>query len=561
MLTGRNSAGPGGDPPEPPRHTASSGDTIQGPGGPGSQQDESHGTAGDTPRQAAWARWFAGRTLRARLIAGLLVIFTLASVGVGVATTIAFQSFQVRQLDQQLFSAARDFSAAIERSQAESEQPGTSGCPRNTAPEDGPRLTSGQEVGTYAARFVAGQLSYSCEVVDKNGVSLANIPLSGADLAALASVPLSAPTGWRAYSRQLSGPGEYRLTAFRGGSGDIHLVGLPLSGVEASVHRLEVIELVVFGAALLVMGIAGTGWIRLSLRPLGRVTATAAEVAELPLESGEVTLPHRVPDADPRTEVGKLGKAFNQMLGHVERSLATRQASEARLRQFVADASHELRTPLAGIRGYTEFAMRATGMVDPEVRRALGRVDAESARMSRLVDDLLLLARLDAGRPLANEQVDLTRLAIDATNDARVADPGHRWVLDLPDEPVVITGDQHRLHQVIANLLTNARTHTPAGTTVTVRLMPNAPATNGRGVELTVSDDGPGIPAELQANVWERFAKGDSTRSRKAGSTGLGLAIVQAVVTAHHGRVSVTSHPGKTTFSIWLPARGGQAQA
>ena len=543
------------------RSTESSGDTIQGPGRPGSQQDERRGTSSEGPRQSVWGRWLGGRTLRARLIAGLLVIFTLASVGVGVATTIAFQSFQVRQLDQQLFSAARDFSAAIERSQADSEQPGSSACPRNTPPEDGPRLTSGQAVGTYAARFVTGQLSYSCEVVDRNGVSLANVPLSGADLAALASVPLSPPAGWRASSRQLSGLGEYRLTAFRGGSGDIHLVGLPLSSVEASVHRLEVIEAVVFGAALILVGVAGTAWIRLSLRPLGRVTATATEVAELPLESGEVTLPHRVPGADPRTEVGKLGKAFNQMLGHVERSLATRQASEARLRQFVADASHELRTPLAGIRGYTELAMRATGTVDPEVRRVLGRVDAESARMSRLVDDLLLLARLDAGRPLAHEQVDLTRLAIDATNDARVAGPDHRWVLDLPDEPVVITGDQHRLHQVLGNLLTNARTHTPTGTTVTVHLIPEPAATDGQGVELTVSDDGPGIPAELQADVWERFARGDTTRSRKAGSTGLGLAIVRAVVTAHHGHVSVTSRPGETTFTIWLPARDGQAQA
>ena len=192
----------------------------------------------------------------------------------------------------------------------------------------------------------------------------------------------------------------------------------------------------------------------------------------MPLASGEVTLPPRVPDADPRTEVGQLGEAFNRMLGHVEDALGTRQASEARLRQFIADASHELRTPLAGIRGYTELALRGDGELDPDLRRALSRVDAESARMSRLVDDLLLLARLDAGRPLAHEQVDLTRLAIDVTNDARVAGPQHRWVLDLPGEPVTVTGDEHRLHQVLANLLTNARAHTPSGTTVTVRLIP-----------------------------------------------------------------------------------------
>ena len=260
----------------------------------------------------------------------------------------------------------------------------------------------------------------------------------------------------------------------------VNITGLPLSGVDGTIRALELIEVIVFGAALLFIGVAGTAWIRLSLRPLGRITATAAEVTQMPLASGEVTLPHRVPDADPRTEVGQLGEAFNRMLGHVEQALGTRQASEARLRQFIADASHELRTPLAGIRGYTELALRGEDELDPELRRALSRVDAESARMSRLVDDLLLLARLDAGRPLAHEQVDLTRLAIDVTNDARVAGPRHRWVLDLPAEPVTVTGDQHRLHQVLANLLTNARAHTPPGTTVTVRLIPASAGERGR---------------------------------------------------------------------------------
>jgi two-component system OmpR family sensor kinase len=311
----------------------------------------------------------------------------------------------------------------------------------------------------------------------------------------------------------------------------------------------------VFGTALVLMGLIGTAWVRLSLRPLDRVTATAAEVSSLPLESGEVELPHRVPEADPRTEVGRLGRAFNHMLGHVEASLATRQASEARLRQFIADASHELRTPLAGIRGYTELALRAPGELSPDVRNALGRVDSESGRMSHLVDDLLLLARIDAGRPLAHEEVDLTRLAIDVTSDARVAGPSHHWVLDLPEEPVTVTGDQHRLHQVLANLLTNARTHTPAGTTVTVQLA-SAAASPGseNGAEISVTDDGPGIPPELQEKIWERFGRGDSARSRKAGSTGLGLAIVRAVVIAHHGRLWLTSEPGRTVFRIWLPA-------
>jgi two-component system OmpR family sensor kinase len=369
------------------------------------------------------------------------------------------------------------------------------------------------------------------------------------------------PVNGQPYSREFVALGNYRLISNPGRDGDVHITGLPLHNVESTVQQLEIIEIIVFGGALLVIGVAGTGWVRLSLRPLRKVTATAAEVTRMSLSSGEVTLPNRVPDADPRTEVGQLGEAFNRMLGHVGEALGTRHASEARLRQFIADASHELRTPLAGIRGYTELALRGDGPLDPKLRHALSRVDAESGRMSRLVDDLLLLARLDAGRPLAHEPVDLTRLAIDVTNDARVAGPGQHWVLDLPGEPVSVTGDEHRLHQVLANLLTNARAHTPPGTTVTVRLIPASADDGTGGAELTVSDDGPGIPAQLQAGVWERFARGDSARSRKAGSTGLGLAIVAAVVTAHHGQVSLASRPGKTTFRIWLPADQGRGQA
>jgi two-component system OmpR family sensor kinase len=185
-------------------------------------------------------------------------------------------------------------------------------------------------------------------------------------------------------------------------------------------------------------------------------------------------------------------------------------------------------------------------------------VESESARMSVLVDELLLLAQLDAGRPLASEPVDLTRLAIDVTSDARAAAAGHRWQLELPDEPVWVRGDEHRLHQVLANLLSNAARHTPAGTTVSVRLAttppapgsaPDAPGT----VQVTVTDDGPGIPAELLPTLFERFVRGDSSRSRAAGSTGLGLAIVDAVTAAHHGQVAVTSVPGRTEFTITLP--------
>jgi two-component system OmpR family sensor kinase len=497
-------------------------------------------------RAAVWD-WVAGWTLRARLIAGLLALFTLASVGVGIATTVALSNYLMRQLDGQVLHAGDVLSGSLEHPWPGFPGAGVDAANACHASQYSP-IAQAQAPWTFAARLANGRLSYACIVTGSHGPGvLTAARVTAADLAVLKRLPVDN----HPVSRELSSLGDYRLTAFAGRDRDVHIAGLPLSGVTGTVGTLETIEVIVFGSALVVMGLAGTAWIRLALRPLGRVTATAAEVSDLPLESGEVALPHRVAQADPRTEVGRLGRAFNRMLGHVEASLATRHASEAKLRRFVADASHELRTPLAGIRGYTELALRTGGDLSPDLRSALGRVAAESERMSRLVDDLLLLARLDAGRPLVHEPVDLTKLAVEATSDARVAASGHHWRLDLPAEPVVVTGDGHTLHQVLANLLSNARTHTPQGTTITVRV---AQAAGGGDVEISVSDDGPGIPAELQEHIWERFARGDAGRSRKSGSTGLGLAIVRAVVTAHGGQLALASSPGSTTFVLRLPA-------
>ena len=316
---------------------------------------------------------------------------------------------------------------------------------------------------------------------------------------------------------------------------------------------MGIAEVTVFSAALVLTGLLGTGFVRLSLRPLRRVAATATRVTQLPLASGEVTLPDRVPDANPRTEVGQVGTAFNRMLGHVEQALGRRAASEARLRRFAADASHELRTPLAAIRGYAELALRHPGPVPAEIEHALHRVESESERMSVLVDELLLLAQLDAGRPLAHDPVDLTRLAIDATSDARVAASSHRWLLELPDEPVMVRGDEHRLHQVLANLMSNAAKHTPKDTVVTVALAAGeAPGHHRAERDRRRARH----PAELQPTLFERFVRGDSARSRGTGgaaSTGLGLAIVDAVTTAHGGRVRLESKPGQTRFVITLP--------
>jgi len=286
------------------------------------------------------------------------------------------------------------------------------------------------------------------------------------------------------------------------------------------------------------------------MRPLQRVADTASHVVGLPLHRGNVPVEVRVPesDADPRTEVGQVGAALNRMLDHVGNALEARHASEMQVRQFVADASHELRTPLAAIRGYAELSRRSRQPMSQEIAHVFNRVESEAKRMTGLVEDLLLLARLDAGRPLAHDPVDLTMLVVDAVSDAHAAGPRHYWQLDLPEEPVLVTGDAARLHQVLANLLANARTHTPEGTTVTVSV-----GSTPEAAFLRVTDGGPGIPAELVSHIFERFARGDSSRSRAAGSTGLGLSIVHAVVTAHRGTVSVQSVPGQTVFTVLLP--------
>jgi two-component system OmpR family sensor kinase len=274
-------------------------------------------------------------------------------------------------------------------------------------------------------------------------------------------------------------------------------------------------------------------------------------VSQLQLDSGQVALAPRVPaaDTDTRTEVGQVGTALNRMLDNVADALNARHASEQRVRQFVADASHELRTPLASIRGYAEYSLRQRADLSEPVAHALVRVQSEADRLSELVEDLLLLARLDAGRPLERDRVDLSQLVVEALSDARAAGPDHVWSLDLPGEPIETDGDLRKLQQVLVNLLANARVHTPAGTRVHVALA----RVDGRPT-LRVEDDGPGIPLELQPEVFTRFARGDASRNRVAGSTGLGLSIVEAVIAAHNGHVAMDSRPGHTVFTVTLPA-------
>jgi two-component system OmpR family sensor kinase len=505
-------------------------------------------------------RWLARRTLRGRLIAGLVALLFLACATVGAVTYAHLHSVLMNDLNAELTAANQRYVQCLtsappgsqddrdtDNSHADN-QNGDKDDRKPPSPGPGPCAQLTQTAGTLNAVVGPSQTLVTAHMAYQD-----NCELSPSDKALLTSLPSTSLADGRPASVDLSVYGDYQVIMRHFGNQAV-VTGVPLSSVTNTMHEVALAEIAVFSVALVLAGLLGTAWVRVSLRPLRRVAATATRVTQLPLASGEVSLPERVPDADPRTEVGQVGSAFNRMLGHVESALARREASEGRLRSFAADASHELRTPLAAIRGYAELARRSPNPLPPDIEHALSRVESESARMSTLVDELLLLAQLDAGRPLANEQVDLTRLAIDVTSDARAAAPGHRWQLDLPDEPVMVRGDENRLHQVLANLLSNAARHTPAGTSVTVALSANSGIATA-----SVTDNGPGIPAELQPTIFERFVRGDSSRSRTAGSSGLGLAIVQAVTAANGGHVDVTSRPGETKFTIMLPLLTGTA--
>lgn len=468
-----------------------------------------------------------GVSLRRRLVALLVTLLLLACAAVALVTTIQLHGFLLDRLDQQLVAAGNRYAVSLEHPHGgDGDDPGFGSV-------------VGQPAGTLGARIAGGAVTAS-GVIDGPA-------LTAADDAVLAKLTAS----HEATTISLPGLGDYRVLVQPGADNDLLVTGLPEKPVDDTIRHLAIIEGTVFGGALVIVAIAGALLVRWSLRPLDRVAGTASSVSALPLGSGEVTLPDPVPNPAPGTEVGQLTEAFNHMLEHVGSALDQRHASEERLRRFLADASHELRTPVAVVRSHAEYAQRASGELPAPTTQALARIGAESARMGRLVDEMLLLARLDSGRPLATGPVDLTRLVLDAVTDARVAGPDHRWQLDLPDEPITLDGDANALHQAVANLLANARTHTPAGTVVSVALreFPGA-------VELTVEDNGPGIPPAVQGRLFERFVRGNAQRLDNGASTGLGLAIVAAIAHAHRGTARVQSQPGRTMFTVRLPIRG-----
>ncbi|MBT2674569.1 HAMP domain-containing protein [Streptomyces sp. ISL-14] len=491
------------------------------------------------------------RTLRARLVVASVVLIAVVAAVIGTVTTLALRSHLYDQLDSRL----REVSGRA----AEGFGGPPGGNPNTTGTTEKPDqnftldqfVTRGPDSKNMVAAKVQNGVITEAKVSKKSSDStdfsgMKAVDLNEAQIAALNEVTQDKEE----HTVELPGLGDYRVT-YRSGANGSYYVAIPTTDADNTLSTLILIEASVTAAALVAAGIAGTVIVGVATRPLRRVAATATRVSELPLHTGEVNLSERVPESetDPHTEVGRVGAALNRMLDHVHAALHSRQQSEMRVRQFVADASHELRTPLASIRGYAELTRRGREEVGPDTRHALGRIESEAGRMTLLVEDLLLLARLDAGRPLQFEQTDLIPLVVDTISDARAADMDHNWRLDLPDEPALVSADAARLQQVLVNLLGNARNHTPPGTTVTARVQRRGPC-----MCVDVEDNGQGIPAELLPHVFERFARGDSSRSRASGSTGLGLAIVQAVATAHGGAVTVDSVPGRTVFTVHLPA-------
>ncbi|ALJ19817.1 sensor histidine kinase [Microbacterium sp. No. 7] len=474
-----------------------------------------------TRRRAPWR-------LQTRLIVLVVGVVSLILVVVALATGAALRTIMAENLDAQITQAAARM------------------------PPIGPTMTADEVLSS--GHHDEGTLVVMKSLVGPSGAYVAD----GGALVSLTDDELSGivaeiePSGWGPLT--IDGIGDYRVRVHNTVSGFV-AVGLPTSELNTLLGRIAASVGLMTLAGLLVLAAAISLVIRRSLAPLRAAADTATRVAGLPMAEGAVSIPERVPasEADERTEIGRVGAALNTLLDHVDQSLAARQRNEERMRAFVADASHELRTPLASIRGYSELSLRALAHgtdAGQTTTEALERIQAQSVRMTALVEDLLLLARLDEGAELVVGTVDLTRLAIEAVADARAAGPDHEWVLEVGDRPVVTAGDEARLHQVAVNLLANARVHTPAGTTVTTSVSVD----DGWAV-LRVHDDGPGIDEAVAGELFERFSRADRSRARRSGGTGLGLSIARAIVAAHHGTIRVDSAPGATTFEVRLPVR------
>ena len=497
-------------------------------------------------------------SLRARLLAVLLGVAALGLIAAGAVTYGVTRESLLERADDQALAAVMSMERILDQPEQAGAGAPSLGAPPGRFPEgrgeggaDG-RPGPGEErrrgrrgppqalpPGTYAERRDA-----SGRVVRSLGLSYGERPLPPPRL------PRDIPAGESPQRPELftvSSTTEdevrYRVAALGtpGGAGTT-VVAIPMREVDRTLGELLRVEVLVIACVLAVL--AGLAWwlVGIGLRPLGRIADTAGAIA-----AGDLS--RRVSPATERTEVGRLGLALNAMLGQIERAFAERQASEDRLRRFLADASHELRTPLSSIRGYAELFRIGAARKPADTEKAMRRIESEAARMGVLVEDLLALARLDELREPARERVDLAQVARDAADDARAAAPERAIELDAGG-PLVILGDPHQLRQVLANLVGNALVHTPAGTPIELRV-----ARDGADARLEVRDHGPGLPTADGEAIFERFWRADPGRGRGRAGAGLGLAIVSGVVAAHGGRVKATdADGGGASFLVWLPA-------
>ena len=473
-------------------------------------------------------------SLRTRLLLALLGLMAAGLLVAGVVTYSSLRDFLLERVDVQLKDARSSVAFAL-----------TSGSASGLPYQVGPQGQANLPPGTYgelrtSSGAVLNRISFSYSNQTQPVPELPT-PLPGA------SAQTETPRLFVTHATGSSGTSFRVLVQSFPGLDRVLIVAEPLTETTQTLGRLLGLELVVFGLVLAGLGVAAWLIIKRDLRPLETMADTAGEIA-----AGDLT--QRVEPAETRTEVGRLGLSLNLMLDQIEVAFAERTASEEKLRRFLADASHELRTPLTSIRGYAEMFERGAKDDPDDLAVAIRRIEEESKRMGLMVDELLLLARLGEGRTPEREPVDLARVVTDAVGDARAADPDRDLALEAP-ESLVVTGDDHQLRQVVANLLGNARKHTPAGTHVRVSLR-----AEGAQAVLAVADDGPGLEPDVAAKVFEPFYRADKSRSRQLGGAGLGLAIVAAIVEAHGGSVGLDTRPGAgAAFTVRLPLGGAVA--
>ena len=488
------------------------------------------------------------RSLRGRLLAGVVALAAVCFAVLAVVVYAQQRDFLTERVDDQATSAAPLLGRALDDARVPGpEHGGDRDGPSDPAAEPAgggrrdPRGVRGRGPGPPGVSLPPGVYA---ERRDASGVSRGSVVINYGEAApSPPRLPAEIPLDEIISVPSRDGSLEYRVDAAPGPAGWSTIAALPLSGVDEQLDRLLLVMAAVIGGVLLLMAALGFWVVRVGLRPLDRIGITAGRIA-----AGDLS--QRVSPAEAGTEVGRLGLSLNAMLSQIEEAFAERRASEDRLRRFLADASHELRTPLASIRGYAELFRMGAARDGPEAEKVMSRIEQEAARMGVLVEDLLLLARLNETRESAREPVDLRELVRDAAQDARAAAQDREITLAVPDAETVVMGDGDQLRQVLSNLTRNALVHTPPGTAVEL-----AVARAGDRVRVEVRDHGPGLPVDDGAELFERFWRAQPARGRGPAGAGLGLAIVHAIVLNHGGAVSAeTRADGGAAFTVELPA-------